>query len=37
MVLFDQPIVDAAIDQWRRRTHVSACVRVSEAHFEHQF
>lgn len=32
---FDQSIVDAAIDQWRRR--LSACVRVSGAHFEHQF
>ena len=32
---FDQSIVDAAIGQWRRR--LSACVRVSGAHFEHQF
>jgi len=30
---FDQKIVDAAIDQWRRR--LSACVRVSETNFEH--
>lgn len=32
---FDQSIVDAAIDQWHRR--LSACVRVSGAHFEHRF
>jgi len=25
----------AAIDQWRR--HLSACVHVSRAHFEHKF
>jgi len=33
-VQFDQSIVDAAIDQWRRR--LSACVRVHGAHFEHK-
>src|SRR6218665_517820 len=32
---FDQSIVDVAIDQCRRR--LSACVRVSGAHFEHKF
>ena len=32
---FDQSIVDAAIGQWRRR--LSASVRVSGAHFEHEF
>lgn len=32
---FDQSIVDAAIDQWRRR--LSACVRVRGSHFEQQF
>ena len=33
---FNQSIVDAANDQWRRRC-LSACVRVSGACFEHQF
>ena len=32
---FDELIVNAAIDRWRRRP--SACVRVSGTHFEHQF
>jgi len=32
---FHQSIVDAANDQWRRC--LSACVRVSGAHFAHQF
>jgi DDE superfamily endonuclease len=32
---FDRSIVDAANGQWRRR--LSTCVRVSGAHFEHQF
>ena len=32
---FDQSIVDATIGQWCRR--LSACVRVSGAHFEHEF
>jgi len=32
---FDHSIRDVDIDQWRRR--LSACVRVSGAHFEHQF
>jgi len=34
-VRFDQSIVNAAIDQWRRR--LSARVRVSGVHFEHKF
>ena len=32
---FYQSIMDTAIEQWRRR--FSTCVRVSRAHFEHQF
>jgi len=32
---FHQSIVDAAIAEWRRC--LSACVRVSGAHFEHHF
>jgi len=33
---FDQLIANAAIAEWRR-CHLSARVRVSGAHFEHQF
>src|SRR6218665_142278 len=32
---FHQPIVDAAVAEWRRC--LRACVRVRRAHFEHQF
>jgi|SRR6218665_1435858 len=32
---FDQPTVDTANIDWRRR--LSACIRVSRAHLEHQF
>ena len=29
-----QSVIDAAVDQWRRRLH--ACVRANGGHFEHK-